>query len=102
MEQNAAPREWSAFSEERNGTFVTIEKWVEAMLFSGVPQERIVKVRLIEDPAGDFAGWLDANENGEICMVQHKRVFPIQFPYGVQAAEENGDGKAVSLRIEIA
>jgi hypothetical protein len=103
MEQHNAPREWTAFSENRaDGKFITIEKWEEAMLFSGVPKSRIVTVRLIEDPAGDYMGWLDTNDKGEICMVQHKRVFPIQFAYGVEAAVENGDGVPVSLRIEVA
>lgn len=101
MEQNATPREWTAFSEDRNGTFVTIEFWEEAMLFSGVPKSRIVNVRLIEDGAGDYMGWLGSDDDGKLSMVQHKRVFPIQFAYGVDAAVEKGDGFPVPLRVEV-
>lgn len=101
MEQHSTPREWTAFSEIRtDGKFITVEKWEEAMLFSGVPKSKIVTVRLIEDADGEYMGWLDADDNGEISMVRHQRVFPIQFPYGVSAAVEIGDGVPVTLRIE--
>lgn len=99
---NTESREWFAFSERRtDGKFTTIEKWQEAMLFSGVPQSRIVKVRLVEDAEGEYLGWLDNDDNGEISMIQHNRVFAIQFPYGVAAAVERGEGVPVPLRVEI-
>lgn len=95
------PREWQSFAEERTdgSGFLTIEPWIQAVHMSGVPKEQIVTVKLIEDPAGDFRGWLAAGEN-HVVMVQHKRIFPIQFAYGVEAAVEKGDGVPVKLRVE--
>ena len=56
-------------------------------------------IELIVDPEGEYLGWLDsdARHDGRVYMVQHKKVFDIQFPYGYKIAEENGEGIAVPL-----
>lgn len=98
-------RTWKSFGEcqEHEGApfFSQISPWREAVRFSGVKDSDIKTLNLIEDPDGKYCGWLSPEDEGKISMVQHERVFPIQFPYGITAAIENGDGFAVKLRIEI-
>lgn len=58
-------------------------------------------LNLIEDPDGIYRGWVKNEKPESIIMVQHKQIFPIQFPYGVEQEEAQGEGVAVSLRIEV-
>lgn len=95
-------REWDVFAEETGDPklpFNSITNWQEALAMSGVPASKMVTARLIEDAEGDLRGWIDTGET-EIVMVQHKKIFPIQFAYGVEAEVEHGKGEVVSLRIE--
>lgn len=55
-----------------------------------------VLVELVADPEGQLMGWLDADGGGPV-MVQHPRVFNIQFAYGYRIEEEHGKGLAVLL-----
>lgn len=63
-------------------------------------------VMVIEDPAGDYLGWLDARDGVVIVgdtppnMIQRKEIFSIQFPYGYKAEQDAGSGRAIPLRIE--
>jgi hypothetical protein len=66
---------------------------------SGVPDDEIVLVELIEDPDGQYAGWLTTGE-GEIDLVQHRLIFDMQFPYGAEAEVKAGSGQVVHLRAE--
>lgn len=95
------PRTWDLLAKNAEDiTRITdITQWIQALRMSGVRDENIIKVRLIEDPEGDFRGWLDTNET-MISMVQHKLIFNIQFPYGAEGAVENGEGEIVPLRLE--
>lgn len=62
------------------------------------------EVEVIEDPEGDYLGWLDERpghprNTGEPEMILHKKLFNIQFAYGYQAEEEAGRGRAIPLTI---
>jgi hypothetical protein len=63
-----------------------------------------VPVLVIEDPDGNYLGWLDETDsprnNGVPEMITVKQLFNINFAYGYEAEEEAGRGKAVQLRIE--
>ena len=62
----------------------------------------VVQVRLTEDPAGQYWGWLHFDLPGRDAptMVQpHKGMFKMQFPYGPQAEEEAGKGRTVRLTV---
>ena len=58
-------------------------------------------IELIVDPEGEYLGWLDSEgrHDARVYMVQHEKVFNIQFPYGYKLAEEKGEGIAVPLRV---
>lgn len=65
--------------------------------------------RLVEDPDGDLRGWFDLGTDGlrspddqtkPPSMVHHHRIFPVCFPYGVEAEVERGRGVVVHLRWE--
>lgn len=65
-----------------------------------------VPVEVIEDPEGNYLGWLDAREGhprntGIPEMIMHKKIFNIQFAYGYQPEEQAGRGRAIPLRIEV-
>lgn len=96
------PRQWDAFAEETGdpkSPFLTICDWEQVLDMSGVPESKRVSIKLIEDQGGDLLGWIYAGTEN-VVMVQHKRVFSIQFAYGVDAEIERGNGQAVALRAE--
>jgi hypothetical protein len=62
-------------------------------------------VLVTEDPSGGYLGWLPTETEfrrvtGEPIMIQHRKIFNIQFPDGYKAEEEVGHGHAIPLRIE--
>jgi hypothetical protein len=58
-------------------------------------------ITLIEDPGGDYLGWIHADEDKpDPVMVLRDRIYEIQFPYGSKAEEDAGRGRTVRLRIE--
>lgn len=64
-----------------------------------------VPVEVIEDPSGDYLGWLDEREGnprntGVPEMIMHKKLFNIQFAYGYQAEEAAGRGRAIPLTVK--
>lgn len=63
-----------------------------------------VLVEVIEDPEGTHLGWIDRDDEVEgddtPVMIQHHRIYDIQFPYGSKAAEEYGKGRTVRLTIK--
>lgn len=76
-------REWFHFGDRQ---------WVE-MCFGGDVQA----VRLVEDPAGLYWGWLETGAAGLAMVQPHLGMFRMQFAYGVRAEIEAGRGRAVRL-----
>ena len=62
-------------------------------------KEEPTNIELVADPDGEYIGWLDAEgkHEGRVYMVQHEKVFNIQFAYGYKAEEAAGKGLAVRL-----
>lgn len=67
-----------------------------------------VPVRLVEDPEGQYWGWLHSERDGLFPrrasttpeMVQpHQGMYTMQFPYGPKAEEERGHGRTVRLSV---
>jgi hypothetical protein len=58
-----------------------------------------VPVSVTEDGEGDYLGWIQTGES-EPCMIQHRQIFNVQFPYGYAAEVAVGHGEAVRLRVE--
>lgn len=92
------PRQWDMWAHHYPGSptpFQHINRHPRVTaLYS---DEEIVEVRLIEDPEGAYMGWVETGEEG-IDLVEHYRIFEIQFPYGHKAEEEAGKGRAVRVR----
>lgn len=65
------------------------------------PGEVPTEVDLVADPEGPFLGWVDstAKDLPQPVMIQPKDFFGMQFPYGYQAEEEAGRGRAVRLSV---
>jgi len=72
------------------------------------------RVLFVEDKYGDYRGWFDAVMEGskpvfhvdgrlkivEVPkMIQHKRVFEVQFPYSSQAGVDRNQGQVVRLSV---
>ena len=63
--------------------------------------------RVVADAAGDYRGWLPHDDSGQPVtprnprVIQHKKIFDMQFPYGVQAEVARGRGTVLSLRVEL-
>lgn len=51
-----------------------------------------------EDPAGNYLGWVETGDT-ELVMVQWHTIFNMQFPYGSEAAAENGQGEIVRVSL---
>jgi hypothetical protein len=63
-----------------------------------------VPVEVILDPDGNYLGWLEETpgnprNNGVPEMILYKKLFNMQFPYGYQAAEAAGRGRAIPLTV---
>lgn len=62
-----------------------------------------VPVEVIEDPEGTHLGWIDADDEraGDDTpeMIQHHKIFGIQFPYGYEEEEKAGRGRAIRLTV---
>lgn len=56
-------------------------------------------VRLVEDPDGDYTGWIDTGQTAPV-MIYRREIFPVCFPHGVASAVDKGHGAPVSLRPE--
>lgn len=69
-----------------------------------------VQVDVAEDPEGRYYGWIYSPDHDALMgrdhkpipqmIQQHKVLFRVQFPYGVEAEENAGKGHAVRLRVE--
>lgn len=101
---DAEPRRWDLLAGLREGPdgpefcdFHPEEWFVRAYGHRDVHE-----VTLVEDPDGDLRGWVDADQERDpgVVMVQHHRVFEVQFTYGSAAEVEAGKGEVVPLRVE--
>jgi hypothetical protein len=82
----------------KNGVFFEHpgeKRWVELFHFN----EPIVKVRLTEDENGQYWGWLDKDETEPSMIWPSEVQFRMCFPYGYEAEEKAGKGKAIRLSI---
>jgi hypothetical protein len=103
MTTQAEPRTWETLTyrcTRPNGEIYYLENsdelWrIKLYKFS----EPIVRVRLTEDAAGEYTGWLETGKEDEIVMLAQRHLFKMQFVYGVEESEKKGHGKAVHLRI---
>ncbi len=96
-------RRWTLFANERPETelrFRNIFDHPRGVAFSD-PSRPVIEVSAIADIDGDYMGWVEP-QTGRLTMVQHQRIFDVQFPYGPSAAEAAGQGHAVRVRIEVA
>lgn len=99
------PRTWKMFGHAAdNGVWVTVgeERYVRLHGYREAPTPVVVT----EDPDGDYMGWLDSQpsagqDHTDPHMIQHHRIFNVQFPYGHEAEVQAGRGTALRLRIEV-
>ena len=105
---DSQPRSWEIFTRPAKNSVnggVWYQDFGPEVMYKSIygPNHPAVRVRLVEDPAGDYAGWISheegQDENG-IGMVQRREIFSIQFAYGVKAEMDAGHGSAVRLRVE--
>jgi len=96
----ATPNTGAGLTPRGEKLYVHIYPHVRALAMSGVAPENILTLQVIEDPEGEYMGWLPADKPGEITMIQVDRLFNMQFPYGQKASEEAGQGKGIRIRLE--
>lgn len=102
-------RTWEAYgnpstkslTEDGNPTILHIYPRESLLRMCGIKRENYNKLILREDENGLYLGWLKTDSNGEIGLVQYHKSFAIQFPYGVQAAVDKGQGEAVRLSVDV-
>jgi len=102
-------RNWEAFGHvhperrEPDGSplITSVYEHEQAMRMCGYKPGEYNKLNIVEDPEGIHFGWVSNDEPDRIRMIQHKQIFGIQFPYGVKAEESKGEGKAVSVRLDV-
>lgn len=108
------PRTWKKFAglrQRHDGTheYADFVNNARLVAMSGYPEAH--PVTLVEDPGGDLRGYIDLDETGqpqihphtgivEVHLVQHHRLFAMQFTYGLDAELERGRGQVVHLRAE--
>jgi len=64
------------------------------------PGDDLVQVRVSEDAEGPYYGWLAAGHDIPSMIYGHPGAFRMCFPYGPDAEERRGKGRAVRLVIE--
>jgi hypothetical protein len=93
-------RTWATFAvPNRDGRwyvrFHVNEQWLRI-----VERRPPVPVRLVEDPAGPYWGWLVNRIEGPVLVQASWPKFEVQFPYGSAAEVAAGRGVVVRLRVE--
>ncbi|MEB3033574.1 hypothetical protein KV113_18625 [Mycolicibacter sp. MYC340] len=92
-------RTWSGFAHRGgNGVFSGTRIGIpESVIgFAGLD----TKVTVIEEPSGEYRGWVyTGREADPPIMIEHARIFDMQFPYGAAAAIGAGEGSAVPLSV---
>lgn len=100
----SAPRRWNVFAGRREGPEGPefCDFYPDEQMVRMYGHREVHEVTLVEDRDGDLLGWLDADQarNPGIEMVQHHKVFEVQFAYGSRAEVEEGRGEVVRLRAE--
>lgn len=96
-ESNAA--QWELFAARSAMGFSSIRRTKRIVRFYGYSDEQILSVRAIEDPEGDYRGWIPTGEDFP-DMIARKHIFPAQFTYGPVQSEADGKGRIICLRIE--
>jgi len=91
------PRIWETYSHEYSQGFTHFGTQAKLKFYDS--KNDSVAVRLIEDPEGNYMGWIPTGQT-EPIMVIRKHIFDIQFPDGHKANERDGKGLAISLRVE--
>lgn len=66
----------------------------------GIRKDNIVKLTVTEDPNGEYWGWYEKEED-EISMIWSSlTALKMCFTYGIEVAEEKGQGRRIQLKIE--
>lgn len=81
-----------------NTLYLNVWPHLSAMRMCGIRPENVITVDVVEDPDGEYLGWVRTGET-ELKMVQQTKIFPIQFAYGVKAEVDAGAGEAVQVTI---
>lgn len=72
-------------------------EWVE-MCYGGDVQA----VELVEDPEGQYWGWLPVDDDEPTMVQPHYGMFSMQFAYGPDAEVDRGNGQIVRLSVYLA
>ena len=97
------PRIWPGFAHDYGVDAVT--RWMHVQKDERTtrhysPDRPIVPVNIVEDLEGDYLGWLPSGHADQVRLVQHHRLFNMQFPYGYEAEADAGKGEAIRVRID--
>lgn len=96
---------WRMYGVRLRGDAAAASRWTAcesdirtARCYAGGRPDSVVPVVARLDSRGEYAGWVETG-SGELSMVQHRRVFDIQFPYGYRVEQDAGMGCRVRLSI---
>ena len=99
-------RRWDVYAGQRDGVhgrhYADFSTDPRGVRMHG--HDDVHAVTLVEDPDGELLGWVSyadlAEGRNQVVMVQHHRVFEIQFPGGSRLDVDAGRGEVVTLRAE--
>ena len=91
---------WRMWALQRGDAFTDPGHRLFAQAHAGSEQVP-VEVLVREDPDGPYYGWVATGEDIPIMIYGHIMGFRMCFPYGPEAEEESGKGRAVRLTIEV-
>lgn len=94
-------RSWSACAHRAAAWFTSIHIGADERIAAIADAES--RVVVTEDPAGEYLGWLDTgHEEDPPVLIQHAKVFGVQFVYGLQAELDARKGTVVRLSVTAA
>jgi hypothetical protein len=93
-------RSWEMWAGRRGDLFVDVGPHPTYVRMHG--HDKPAPVRVVEDPDGPYWGWQEKGHEQEppVMIYEHKTLFNICFPYGVQAEVDAGHGRVLRLRVE--
>ena len=89
------------YALKEDGIYSSFYKEQKAYGYSIIPEsvEESIKVKLIEDPDGDYYGYYDFKEEELYFIYKNRAQVSMCFGCGLDYREKNGEGRGVPLRI---
>lgn len=89
--------EWEMYAQKRKDVFWHLGVYQYTKAHGG--SDPIVKVKVTPDENGEYWGYIITGEDKPIFIYPSIVLLKVCFAYGLEAAENSGDGKRIQLSV---